>query len=213
MSKKIKNLKKLIIIAQPSKKGFLWELALEYEKQEKNFWNKIEILDLYDKENFQPNLEFQDMKILNDDPNREKFQKKIKDASELIFIFPIWWWNMPAIMKNFIDTNFEAWFAYKFQKGSPIPKKLLKWRTAKVFCSCDGSKYMYNNYLCPMYLRRYIEIYILGIFWIELTEFEIYDKMRKNSRWEKDEILNNLVLEIKRENMTLWFSETIKNLF
>gem|GEM_PF-4598763 len=37
MSKKIKNLKKLIIIAQPSKKGFLWELALEYEKQEKNF--------------------------------------------------------------------------------------------------------------------------------------------------------------------------------
>jgi NAD(P)H dehydrogenase (quinone) len=33
---------------------------------------------------------------------------------------------MPAIMKNFIDTNFAAGFAYKFQKGTPIPKKLLK---------------------------------------------------------------------------------------
>jgi len=33
---------------------------------------------------------------------------------------------MPAILKNFIDTNFSAGFAYKFQKGSVIPKKLLK---------------------------------------------------------------------------------------
>jgi len=61
---------------------------------------------LYKKENYQPYLEFQNMKVLNKDPNREKFQKEIKKADEIVFIFPIWWGNMPAILKNFIDTNF-----------------------------------------------------------------------------------------------------------
>jgi NAD(P)H dehydrogenase (quinone) len=56
------------------------------------------------------------MKVLNEDPNRKLFQEKIKNSDELIFVFPIWWGNMPAIMKNFFDTNFEAGFAYKFQK-------------------------------------------------------------------------------------------------
>lgn len=202
-------MKKIIIIAQPSKKWFLWEIALKYQEQSKLLWDKVEILDLYAKKNFQPNLEFQDMKTLNKDPKREKFQKKISNAEELIFIFPIWWGNMPAILKNFIDTNFEAWFAYKFQKWSPIPKKLLKWKTAKVFTTCDGYKYIYNNYLCPMYLEKYIGMYILWIFWIDLKEFKLLDKMRKRTREEKDEILEDIILDIKREKMTSGFRKLI----
>jgi len=203
---------KLIIIAQPSKKWFLWELALEYKKQVEQLWDKVEILDLYDKKNFQPNLEFEDMKFLNKDKNRNIFQKKISDSQELIFIFPIWWWNMPAILKNFIDTNFSAGFAYKFQKGSVIPKKLLKWKTAKVYTSCDWFKYIYNNYLCPMYLKKYIEMYILWIFWIELNEFKLYDKMRKRNKEEKKKILEELRLDLKREKMTSWFRKIINNI-
>ena len=203
---------KLIIIAQPSKKWFLWELALEYKKQVEQLWDKVEILDLYDKKNFQPNLEFEDMKFLNKDKNRNIFQKKISDSQELIFIFPIWWWNLPAILKNFIDTNFSAGFAYKFQKGSVIPKKLLKWKTAKVYTSCDWFKYIYNNYLCPMYLKKYIEMYILWIFWIELNEFKLYDKMRKRNKEEKKKILEELRLDLKREKMTSWFRKIINNI-
>ena len=204
-------MKKLIIIAQPSKKWFLWELALEYKKQSKLIWDKIEVLDLYNKKNFQPNLEFQNMKVLNKDPNREKFQKKIKRADELVFIFPIWWGNMPAILKNFIDTNFEAGFAYKFQKWSAIPKKLLKWKTASIYTSCDWFKYIYNNHLCPMYLKKYIEIYILWIFGIKLKQFKLYDRMRKRSKEEKDRILEKIKLDIKKESIISNFRNIIQN--
>ena len=205
-------MKKLIIIAQPSKKWFLWEIAKTYEKESKKVWNDIQILDLYDKMNFQPNLEFEDMKILNPDPNREKFQKLIKDSDELIFIFPIWWWSMPAIMKNFIDTNFGAGFAYKFQKWSSVPKKLLKWKTARIFTTCDGFKMIYNHYVCPIYLEKYIEMYILWVFWIELKSFNLFDRFRKRTREEKDEILDDIILDIKRENMTNPFTKLIKNI-
>jgi len=205
-------MKKLIIIAQPSKKWFLWEIAKTYEKESIKIWNDIEILDLYEKKNFQPNLEFEDMKILNRDPNRKLFQEKIKNADELIFIFPIWWGNMPAIMKNFIDTNFEAGFAYKFQKWSSVPLKLLKWKTARVFTTCDGFKIIYNHYVCPMYLEKYIEMYILWVFWIELKSFNLFDRLRKRTREEKDEILEDISLEIKRENIVSPFQKIIKNI-
>ncbi len=205
-------MKKLIIIAQPSKKWFLWKLAYKYKEESVKHWDKVEILDLYDKKNFQPNLEFEDMKILNPDPNREKFQKMIKDVDELVFIFPIWWGNMPAIMKNFIDTNFSAGFAYKFQKWHSVPLKLLAWKTAKIFTSCDWFKYIYNNYLCPMYLKKYIEIYILWVFGVELKQFELYDHMRKRSREEKDEYLEDIILDLKREKLTWWFTKIIKDI-
>jgi len=205
-------MKKLIIIAQPSKAGFLWEVAKSYENQSKKLWDEVEILDLYDKKNFQPNLEFEDMKILNQDPNRKIFQEKISLADELVFIFPVWWGSMPGIMKNFIDTNFEAGFAYKFQKWSPIPKKLLKWKTAKIFTSCDWFKYMYNNYLCPMYLKRYIETYILWVFGIELKDFKLYDYMRKRTAEEKEEYILDLIWDLKAEKLTSPFTKIIKNI-
>ena len=130
-------MKKLIIIAQPSSKWFTHRILKTYRNTSEGYWDKVQVIDLYKKRNYQPYLEFEDMKVLWEDPNREKMQKKIKWADELVFIFPVWWGNMPAIMKNFIDTNFAAWFAYKFQKGTPIPKKLLKWKTAKVYATCD----------------------------------------------------------------------------
>jgi putative NADPH-quinone reductase len=68
-------MKKLIIIAQPSKKWFLWELANFYKDKALEAWDDIQVLDLYEKKNFQPNLEFEDMKVLNPDPNREKFYR------------------------------------------------------------------------------------------------------------------------------------------
>lgn len=65
---------KLIIIAQPSSEWFTHKIAETYKKASEWYWDKVEILDLYKKENYQPYLEFEDMRVLWEDPNREKFQ-------------------------------------------------------------------------------------------------------------------------------------------
>ena len=46
------------------------------------------------------------------DPSVQKYQQMIKESRRLIFIFPIWWADMPAIVKWFLDKVLLKQFAY-----------------------------------------------------------------------------------------------------
>ena len=41
-----------------------------------------------------------------------QYQQALKDSRRLIFIFPIWWADMPAIVKGFLDKVLLRTFAY-----------------------------------------------------------------------------------------------------
>ena len=60
----------------------------------------------------------------------KKYQKMIKESDRLIFIYPVWWYNSPAIMKGFFDRVFTSGFAYNFRKEPlwmKISKNLFRW--------------------------------------------------------------------------------------
>ena len=46
------------------------------------------------------------------DPLVLQYQQALKDSKRLIFIFPIWWADMPAIVKGFLDKVLLRTFAY-----------------------------------------------------------------------------------------------------
>lgn len=46
-----------------------------------------------------------------------KYQDMIRNTSEMIFIFPIWWGTMPAMMKGFLDKVMLFNFAYNYENG------------------------------------------------------------------------------------------------
>ncbi|MCX8197059.1 MAG: NAD(P)H-dependent oxidoreductase [Candidatus Micrarchaeota archaeon] len=82
---------------------------------------KLDIIDLY-KEGFSPLLtleEYSEEKISSD---IKKYQNKIMQADILIFIFPIWWYGPPAILKGFFDRVFTSGFAYNFKRQPRFPK-------------------------------------------------------------------------------------------
>ena len=63
------------------------------------------------------------MKLINDVDlakvaEMEKYRDLVTWADHLIFIFPIWWSGMPAILKGFIDRVFVADFAYSYKSRS-----------------------------------------------------------------------------------------------
>lgn len=184
-------------------------MVLTYKQKSENLWANVEVLDLYEEKNIQPFLSFEDMKVLNDDPKRKLFQEKIKWADELVFVFPIWWGMIPAIMKNFIDSNFEAGFAFRFVKWKTIPLKLLEWKTAKIYATCDGPAIIYNNHIAPLYLEEFLKIYIFWVFWIKVTDFELYDKIRKKTKEQKEEILKKIENHLELENMSFGFKKMI----
>ncbi|MBP7885490.1 NAD(P)H-dependent oxidoreductase [Patescibacteria group bacterium] len=42
------------------------------------------------------------------DPYREQIQDKISRANEIVFCFPLRWFDAPAILKNRFDTNMTS---------------------------------------------------------------------------------------------------------
>lgn len=49
-----------------------------------------------------------------------KEQEWIRWAEVILFIYPLWWGGMPAIMKGYIDRTFSSGFAYQFNKNNPV---------------------------------------------------------------------------------------------
>ena len=75
------------------------------------------------------------------------FQKMISKASKLIFIYPMWWYNMPAILKGFMDRVFVARYAFKYENGKPIG--LLK-NEAVIFVTSGGPSVFYKLVSWPV---------------------------------------------------------------
>jgi hypothetical protein len=44
----------------------------------------------------------------------KKIQKQITESNHLIFIYPVWWGSMPAILKGFFDRVLTPGFAFRF---------------------------------------------------------------------------------------------------
>ena len=110
-------MKTLIIYTHPSPTGFNAAILKEVQS---NLSKKHEVktLDLY-AENFDPILRFDQehrRRDLHKDPEMAEYRDLITWADQLIFIFPIWWSGMPAILKGFIDRVFAADFAYSYKK-------------------------------------------------------------------------------------------------
>lgn len=175
-------MKTLIITAHPSKSGFTHGIAAEYEKAANEKGNEVEILDLYAEENKQDFLRFENIKEVPADPSVERMQAKIAESDELVFVFPLWWYGEPAIMKNFWDKNFTARFAYRYIEGKPVG--LLKGKTARVFFTCDGP--WYYQWLLLQPVRNIWWLTKLRFCGIKMKSFVVFSSMR--TRDEKDRL-------------------------
>ena len=105
----------LIIYAHPNHQSFNGAI-LQQVKTHLNPKHQVQILDLY-AEKFDPLLRFDEDQLRRDldkDPEMEKYRQLISWADHLIWIFPIWWGGMPAILKGFIDRVFASGFAYSY---------------------------------------------------------------------------------------------------
>jgi len=128
----------LIIYAHPNPKSFNHAILTEMQRGLKDGNTTYEVIDLY-KDNFNPNLVFnEDIKRsdLMNNVEVKRYQELIKKADHLIFIYPIWWYGTPAILKGFLDRVFISGFAYT-NKGK-LPKGLLGGKSAWAVYTIDS---------------------------------------------------------------------------
>jgi NAD(P)H dehydrogenase (quinone) len=130
--------KYLIIYAHPNHESHSGYMLEQITKKLKEKNESFEIIDLYAL-NYNPVLQNEELyssgrkKISS---QNQEFQRQIKEAKKLIFIYPTWWQNLPAILKGFLDRVFTAGFAFRYQNGIPLP--LLIGKKAAVFTPSGG---------------------------------------------------------------------------
>ncbi len=181
-------MKTLIFTAQPSSKGFVHTIASQYNGTKNNTEIQSEIINLYDEEYAIPFLRFENSHDIVASHTVQKLQEKISEANELVFIFPLWWGSMPAILKNFFDTVFEAGFAFSYEKRRHKP--LLKGKTAKIIITYDAPKWVY--WFKPFPIKKLITKNILQFCGIKTTAFLDFGSIRRIKEKEKNKILETI---------------------
>ncbi|WP_343696992.1 NAD(P)H-dependent oxidoreductase [Flavobacterium sp.] len=118
-------MKNLIIYAHPNEASLNHFFKNTIVESLEKSGQQIVVRDL-NEINFNPVLSLEDMhgqrmgQVADDVKTEQNF---ISWADRIVFIYPIWWTGMPAIMKGYIDRVFSYGFAYRYDQG--VQKGLL----------------------------------------------------------------------------------------
>ncbi|WP_109830786.1 NAD(P)H-dependent oxidoreductase [Reichenbachiella versicolor] len=134
-------MKKILIInGHPDPESYnqaLFEAYKEGLKTEGYSYSEISIGSL----NFNPSLVHGYRKRTELEPDLKESIAKIKEADHIVWIFPMWWYGYPAIMKGFIDRTFLPGITYQPIEGKPLPKKLLEGKSSRIIITADSPRW------------------------------------------------------------------------
>ncbi len=138
MAKKI-----LVILGQPQRHSYGGALMKAYADGAREAGAEVKELYLGD-------LKFNPLAIpsltnpAELEPDLKAAQEAIKWADHLVFVYPIWWGTIPALLKGFIERTFLSGFAVNFHEDSIFWDKLLKGRSARLIVTLNTPWWYYR---------------------------------------------------------------------
>ncbi len=138
-------MKYLIIYAHPNPASFNHAILGTISEELKNNNKDFTVRDLYNI-HFNPILKTEDLLALQNGAVPQDIkteQDYIRSADTLIFVFPIWWSSMPAILKGYIDRVFSLKFAYDITPDGVVG--LLNGKKAFLVSTTGASKEEYEK--------------------------------------------------------------------
>jgi NAD(P)H dehydrogenase (quinone) len=133
----------LIINGHPNKSSINFALAEAYYNGAKAAGATVSFIHITDL-NFNPSLAFGYRQRMELEPDLLSSLEKIKAADHLVWIHPVWWGGMPAIMKGFIDRLFLPGIAFQYRENSIWWDKLFKGKTARIITTLDQPSWYYR---------------------------------------------------------------------
>jgi NAD(P)H dehydrogenase (quinone) len=109
-------MKYLIVYAHPDSESFNHALLGAVERRLEETGARFDVRDLYAL-GFDPVLAQEELAAGagSDPPEDVALERRyVAEADTLVFIYPVWWFAMPAIMKGYIDRVFGEGFAFAF---------------------------------------------------------------------------------------------------
>ena len=192
-------MKVLIVFTHPNSNSFNHALLENISAGLKQSGHEVRVKDLY-QEDFNPVLNSDDLSKLHDGniPDRIKTeQEQLLWAEGLVFIYPLWWFTPPAMLKGWFDVTLSNGVAFEYSNTGV--KGLLKHKKALVLITAGAAEdyFKENNSLEISY--RPITDGTLSFCGIEDVSHKIYYDVVNRSDEERSEIL------VKAEKLGLEF--------
>jgi len=130
----------LIINGHPDRHSFNYALSEAYIKGADKTNSTISQINIAELE-FNPNLKFGYRKRMELESDLVIAIEKIKKADHIVWIFPMWWYGYPALMKGFIDRTFLPGITYQPIEEKALPEKLLKGKSGRLIITADTPKW------------------------------------------------------------------------
>lgn len=109
-------MKVLTIVTHPRQDSLTFTVANRMMAGLQDAGHEVDVLDLY-RSDFDPVLKEVDEPDWGAD--QQQFSERVhqemdrlKQYDGLAFVFPLWWWSMPALLKGYIDRVWNYSFAY-----------------------------------------------------------------------------------------------------
>ncbi|MEM9986169.1 MAG: NAD(P)H-dependent oxidoreductase [Bacteroidota bacterium] len=126
----------LIINGHPHRESYSNALADAYQQAAEKS-EQVERLDLIDLD-FSPILKYGYHQRTPHEPDLARAMDLLKRADHLVLIFPVWWGQMPALLKGFIDRVFLPGHFFTYHENGYTRDKLMRGKTARVIMTMDA---------------------------------------------------------------------------
>lgn len=139
-------MKKILIIdGHPNKDSLCYSLAEAYLQGAAESGAEVKKLRLMDL-SFNPILLYGYQKRTELEPDLLNALDLLKWADHLVWVHPVWWSGVPAIVKGFLDRLFLPGLTYNTIPNSVMLEGLLKNKTAHIIATLDQPAWFYRFY-------------------------------------------------------------------
>ena len=140
----------LLVHAHPVKESFGAAMRDAALAGLKVHGHEVCVLDLYATD-FDPRLSAEERLLYEDETQNQKHVsdhvKLIEWAEGMVFVFPTWWYDMPAILKGWLDRCFPPGVAFTMKDGGgTLRPALTHIRLLAAVTSC-GSPWWFAKYV------------------------------------------------------------------
>lgn len=112
-------MKLLTVFSHPVPDAYPTAVMRAFHEPFKEAGHDIDILDLH-REGFDPRFTVDDHSHFWGGPVSEEVaaaHRRVEAADRLAFVYPVYWWGMPAMMKGWIERVFTGGWAYQYGQG------------------------------------------------------------------------------------------------
>ncbi len=164
------NKRIVIVNGHPDKESFNFGLAKAYKLGAEKSGAEVREIVIRDLE-FNPNLQFGYRKRTELEPDLIASQETLKWADHIVWIYPVWWGSVPAIMKGFLDRVLLPGFAFKKREGSVWWDKYFTGKTARLICTMDQPTWFYRFInKCPSHnAMKKLTMNFIGVKSVKIT--------------------------------------------